>query len=399
MLLVLVIILILIWAAVVWSIYSNFLVFYSNFNESENYHKAYYNSIIALERAELVTKQRAPWYIWSGWRILGENTWNSNSDRIIQDESNKSKFSYISDPSTKNDTSVFRTINSRTTRIPKQWEWDIESMLSYYNEEDESQNSNNFNMMDYNDSQVFLLYYDNSNGNPYEKTSCPSAWCTDSKTQIIKWVIRLPWYMYQSWDFWNLDTSKALVNGGPTNDAIVDRQIRWIYSNNNQPFTIFSTQSIYYGSGSWNNKIRVNDNKDNAIRENDINPSLEFTFWRTTENKLTPIPNSHGKNIKNLTVIGSDASSISNEITDFSKLFSGDDYKEKQLRFSLLNLLQTESNMIYPFLEYYTDFWTEVSDKYFTINAEWNYYDYKINMIVRLPTIKESVLWSFTTIF
>ena len=54
MLAILIIILVLLWAAVVWSIYSNFLVFYSNFSESENYHRAYYASISALERWELV---------------------------------------------------------------------------------------------------------------------------------------------------------------------------------------------------------------------------------------------------------------------------------------------------------------------------------------------------------
>jgi hypothetical protein len=38
------------------------MVFYSNFSETENYHKAYYASISALERAELVIKQRQPGY-------------------------------------------------------------------------------------------------------------------------------------------------------------------------------------------------------------------------------------------------------------------------------------------------------------------------------------------------
>ena len=62
---------------------------------------------------------------------------------------------------------------------------------------------------------------------------------------------------------------------------------------------------------------------------------------------------------------------------------------------------------IYPFLEYYVEFYddtletvpTEVSDKYFTIEAEWNYGDYKIDRTIRKPTSKESVLWNFTSIF
>ena len=110
MLITLVIILLLIWSAVVWSIYSNFLVFYSNFNESENYHKAYYNSISALERAELVTRQREPWYVWSGWVIKWVWGW-SNSESISADWS-LNWFSYLWDYPERS--AVFWTINSKT---------------------------------------------------------------------------------------------------------------------------------------------------------------------------------------------------------------------------------------------------------------------------------------------
>ena len=80
MLIILVLILLLIWSAVVWTIYSNFLVFYSNFSESENYHKAYYASISALERWELVVKQHKPWYMGSGGFILWVWTWSIYRD-------------------------------------------------------------------------------------------------------------------------------------------------------------------------------------------------------------------------------------------------------------------------------------------------------------------------------
>jgi hypothetical protein len=36
------------------------LVFYQNFTETENYHKARYAAIAATERAELAIKQREP---------------------------------------------------------------------------------------------------------------------------------------------------------------------------------------------------------------------------------------------------------------------------------------------------------------------------------------------------
>ena len=104
MLLTLVIILILIWSAVVWSLYSNFLTFYENFTEAENYHKARYASIAAIERAELVIKQREPGYIWSWWRKLGEYTsaWYWWSDGIVS----WSGFSYLTNTSTTQNKSI-----------------------------------------------------------------------------------------------------------------------------------------------------------------------------------------------------------------------------------------------------------------------------------------------------
>ena len=394
MLIALVIILLLIWAAVVWSIYSNFTVFYSNFAESENYHKAYYSSISALERSELVVKQRQPWYIWNGWWKINEewSIWSYEgwwSDKII------SNFSYLSnDASNKNTSTIFRNINSRTSRIPSEWDGDIDSMLA-------SEDSKDYNMMDYKDSQVFLLYYDKSTDNPYEKVSCKdwSASCEQSKPEEIKWLIRLPWKLKEF--FGPLNTNEALnekIAGWPKDDAIVDRQIRWKFKPENQnqtyPFTIYSTQS--YSPRS------IIENLDSAIRETDINgtetsPRFEFNFWKN--NKWSPSISRW--NDANFTIISPKETDIKTDANNgyFRQILKNDKYTEKQLRFSLLNLLKSEKNMVYPFLEYYVDFWTEISDKYFTINAEWNYGDYQIDRIIRKPTNKESILWSFTTIF
>lgn len=395
MLLVLVFILLLIWAAVVWSIYSNFLVFYSSFHESENYHRAYYNSIIALERSELVTKQRSPWFEGSGWWILGATSWNSASDGIIT-----SNFSYEWNEETRKKSSAFRTIKSRTTRIPAEWNWDVEPMLA-------TGDSDNFNMMDYNDSQVFLMFYDKSEQNPYKRTKCtiPES-CNNSYPETITGVIRLP----MGERFGHLNSNDSLVINWPKDDVIVDRQIRWTYQNNNKnyPFTIFSTQSLI----SKKNQITILPKLDNAIRESSINPWLNFKFWDSDihkrrspiNNKWDNIVSKWTNNQKEVTIISPQETKIKEVSSSFKDILTNHAYSNKQLRFSLLNLLQTEEStnqvwLIYPFLEYYADFWTEISDKYFTINAEWNYDDYKINIIVRKPTIKESVLWSFTTIF
>lgn len=390
MLLILVIILLLLWSSVVWSIYSNFMVFYSNFFESENYHKAYYASISALERWELVTKQRQPWYIWSWGFIKWVWTWSTYNSDWWSDRS-LSWFSYLWND--ENQTSVFRSVNSRTTRIPANWKWDIEWTLSYENANNptDPDNSNNYNKMDYENSEVFLLYYDKSENNPYKKATD----LLKSNPEKITWEIRLPKLLKN--EFWELDTNLAQVwqkGNLPDDDGIVDRQIRWTYYNpDSTPFTIYSTQTIHYDSTSVTRNIEKE--RDSVFRESDINKNLNFTFW---ENKRSPI-NNRGANVVPTIISKSENEILSTIHTNkYQEIFNNDSFKKIQLRFSLLNLLWS-GNYIYPFLEYYADFWTPIPDKYYTINGEWNFKDYQINTIIQKPTVKETILWSFTSIF
>ena len=386
MLLILIIILILLWAAVIWSIYSNFLVFYSNFSESENYHKAYYASISALERWELVVKQRQPWYEWSGWVIGWIWTWSfSWSDTSL------SWFSYLWDH--KDESSVFRSINSLTKRIPATWKWDVERMLSTWD-------SKNYNIMDYEHTEILLLYRDKLNGNPY------TIW--DIKyvnVYAIERRFRLPGLLYPK--FWQLDTTTTSMGPGgtmPTNDAIVDRQIRWNYQG--YPFTIFSTQSINPGPPA-----QVNMGLDTVIRESDINSMTTATatdhgYIATLSANRSPWYNRGYMGHWNLvadhpTIISENENKFNSPtsvLNGFTYLFMDPTATWIQLRFSLLNLLWTWQNT-YPFLEYQFHPRDYIPDKYFTINGQWNYKDYQINTIIQKPTVKESVLWNFTSIF
>lgn len=393
MLVTLVIILLLIWAAVVWSIYSNFLVFYSNFSESENYHRAYYTSISALERWELVVKQRSPWYVWSGWFKMW--TWMGSTNNLNWWlDSGLTWFSYLWD--NPEISTVFWTVESKTTRIPAPWEWNIEWMLSAWD-------SSGYNMMDYENAENFLLYIDKSEDDPYKKVECSSGInnndCRASKPEKIEWEIRLPKLLEEKW-FGTLDESKALIwqdrwTNIPKDDPIVDWQIRWNYTDSNTvPFTVFSTSNI--NSGGRNT---VDTNRDSVFRESDINNGLSFKFW----NSKTPF--NRGYLISWLTVVSQKANDISNN--KFEDIFENGKFSNVQLRFSLLNLLKgTTGNAndpeshIYPFLEYYVDFdGNEVPDRYYTITAEWNYADFQVNTIVKKPTTKETILWSFTSIF
>ncbi len=382
----------LIWAAVIWSIYSNFLVFHSNFSESENYHKAYYASISALERWELVTKQRSPWYTWSGGFILWVWKWSRSNWGNYDWWSDKSLgwFSYFDNPGS---TSVFWSVNSSTTRIPAEWNWDVERMLSYNS--NNSDDSSNYNMMDYEYAQVFLLYSDNSEENPYQKTNCPNIdnngdGCNFIGSATITWEIRLPKQLINSGDFKLLNTGASLIwknNELPKDDAIIDWQIRWKLTTDNTQFTIYSTQKT-----DINDASEIIYGNDTIFRESDINKTLKFTFW----NVWNPISNSQHGRSNPVTIISQEEGDIRDYTKKFTELFGK---SISQIRFSLLNLLKDQSNKIYPFLEYYIDFWQRVADKYYTIKGEWNFADFQVNTTIQKPTVKESVLSDFTSIF
>lgn len=375
MLLALVFILLLVWAAVVGSLYSNFIVFYKSFAEVDNYNKAYYASIAALERWELVTKQREPGYIWSGgWRWdVYINTDNNESDKIDWE------FSYLKKS---DDTNLFRDVNSRTQRIPRTWEWDVDWMLAY---------DDNYNKMDYENAEIFLLYYDKSVDTPYAKKSCSNtADCDDSKA-IIDWKIRLPEKIKEAFGSQSeLDyTSDSLVIGWNKNDEIVDWQLRWEY--NGAQFTIFAqNKAIISGS--------VYKDTDSVIRESNINAGVDLNFWWDAQNGWRRQPNKNVQHDSNLIYIGSQQEENLNN-KNFRYILNNNYYSRLNLRLSLLNLLKSKSKKIYPYLEYYLSFSSPISDKYFRINWEGRYKDYQVNIIMYKPTVKESVLWNFTVIF
>ena len=392
MLLTLVVILLLIWVAVVWSIYSSFVTFFSNFSETENYTKAYYASIAALERAELVVKQREPWFVWIGWWTSSINNqwkieWENQNEYNTKESGsigNKvettdwitdSWFSYLS--SNNNQwTNLLRTIHSRDTQIPAAWQWNVDSLLL-------SEDSLDYNFMDYENTENFLLYYDNSLWNPYQKHKCADWWCTKSSISSIEWSIRLPPYIRDQ-NFWELDDTHSLSKSlqSPKNDAIIDWQIRWKYNNN--PFTIYSVQKVS------SNNVQAGDT---AIREADINAGLNLNF----ENKRNPISN-RSLNNGEVAIISQDQQIL--ESKSYKQIFEDANSSDLQLKLSLLNILQSKNpKLIYPFLEYKLIFWNEISAKYFTINAEWKYDNFQVNTIIYKPTAKESVLWNFTIIF
>ena len=89
----------------------------------------------------------------------------------------------------------------------------------------------------------------------------------------------------------------------------------------------------------------------------------------------------------------------------FSELLGADNVSNLLFRISLLNLLYSQSKNIYPYLEYQFSFYdeneqaTEIADRFYTITSKGKYGNYEVQLVVKKPTIQESILGSFTVIF
>lgn len=379
MLLTFVVILLVIWASVVWSIYSGFLTFYRSFDETENYNKAYYASIWALERAELAIRQRWPWYEWDWWRQDWASTWSSLNEEVnIWDGINNSSWlSYLNFNPTSN---LFWSIKAKTSTIPSKWNWDVDWTIF-------SWDSIDYNKMDYENAEIFLLYYDSGSNSPYNSGQVNIQ---QSRPSGISWTLRLPETVKEK--FWQLDTNQSLSTI-IKNDPIVDWQIRWKYQW--EQFTIYSFS--HTNIDERNNPASQILRKDSVIRESDINSWSNGNNINFGSSSKSPVSKKWGNDTNpERTIISSKDAEISGNASNFNKVFNN--YTWLQLRMSLLNLLKTW-DVVYPYLEYKLNFWEPVTDKYYTIDAEWKLWDYKVNLIVQKPTIRESVYWNFTVIF
>lgn len=249
--------------------------------------------------------------------------------------------------------------------------------------------------MDYENAEIFLLHYDESDGNPYKHDDVSIQ---KSEIQKVTVAIRLPPHVRNkfselSWNFYNLKATEPLIAWWYKDDALVDWQLKWTLNYDVSlyaPFTIFATQNARWGWAADN---------DSTVRESDLNNSswivLNFYTVRNPKRNNDDYP----------TII----SSKDNEIkgADFKTIFTDPATSDLQLKFSLLNLVLWGGSIAarYPFLEYYAEFEPKpgvpdamLSDKYFTIKTEWNFWDYKVDTIIYKPTIVESILKSFTTI-
>ncbi len=365
--------------AILWALASWFFEFHENFGEIVDYNKAYYSAIAWLERAELVLKYRQPWFQWTGGRLNGTNITEGPANDYHQ------KFWYYS--GMENGGSSWK-ITSRTTRIPQKWAWNIDWMFLSWDALD-------YNALKYIDKETFIFDVDNTSGtNAYQTTGSLRS----SQVSNFSWVIRLPVALSNVLS-WLKDSCEdgigASLGTNPTlcNDAIVSRELDWKSLscadlsdgiNESNSFTIFPKVSIRYGDGT--NPIILDD--DSAIREDKIN-SWNIMIFGKNFNPYNSQENGHH------TMISPCEQNLSG--LNFSALF--EDSQDLHFKLSLLNLLYSKTNQIYPYLEYYFAFSKEISDRFFTIEVRGKFKNYESKILVKKPTSKESILGSFTVIF
>ena len=376
MVIVILIILLIVWVALVGALYSSFLMFYGTFGDTLEYNKAYYGAVSGLERAQLVLRYRSPWFEWSGG-------WMWNGDIGINVDHIPSNFSVF----TGDTTGILWNISSRATTIPASWEGNVEWMLA-------TGDSLDYNMLDYVNAENFSFEMDNKTGSPYIKTPGKTK---GAQSFIVR--LRLPSVLFTDYEFGKLQEEWIDVgNDGISDDAVVDWSFRGNY--NSAPFQVLPTTSVRYSLPR-----EVLYDRDSIFRESRINTLTNTNSYLTFWNTHSPFsPHSSTPYLSGITVISSQESVISGWA--FNKLLT--DSTDLIFRTSLLNLLYSEKQNVYPYLEYQLSFFggsngngtpTQISDRFYTIDARGKFGSYEVKLLVKKPTIKESILGSFTVIF
>lgn len=368
MLLIFVFILLIVGIGILVSVYSVFFPFIKNLGEISNYNTAYYGAVSSVERAELALKYKLPGFEWSGGYMSGNNRWPKSDYKTWS-------FGFINSGAAGG---MYRQIISKTNRIPNVWEGNVEYLLA-------SEGSDDFNMLDYQTPEKFILSYDNSASDTAYTTTTNLSGFDGSFTGLI----RLPPKVASGYGGdAALCTSLACDTNGDhvADDIIVDRSLEW--NSNGMYFKIVPYISVLYYSGMF-----VDTYKDIAIRKSVINQTGKLYFG---EANFNPIDNANyaSNNLTWHVVIANNPSAVTT--VPFDDLLSSVTWLE--LNLGLINLLST-TNQIYPFLEYRFGFSSDVSDRFYTIKWNARVGEYDVQVIVKKPTSQWSTAWSFTVIF
>lgn len=347
-------------------IYSTFAPFMENIWNIVYFNSAYYWAIAGVERAHLILKYKKPWFQWS-WGFLQWAMFGPQSDILTWNlwllTSQNNWFAW--------------TISSRTNQIPKQWQGNVDYLFT------QGTDSKNYNKISYYMSEKINLNVDN--------TINPDFYYTwESNIEYFSWwnfsgIIRLPPAAKNQFNWELLCESCDHDDDGISNDIVLNRILDW--NKNWVSFSIVPTISIFYYSG-W----VVDETKDIAIREKVINETWFLNFGNSYN--FSPL-------IYNNTLTEHNILSFDESIKDtpFNTILDGSTTWLK-LGFWIINMLRTQSDNIYPFLEYQFSFPQPVADSFFTLQWIWLVGDYNVKIFIKKSTNEQaSTIGDFTIIF
>jgi len=387
MLIAFILVLLMIWAGILLSMYSIFIPFFHNIGDITAYNTAYYGAISASERWLLITKYQNPWFIWSGWRDD-----NIDYEWPASDEKN-----WVLWRLENANNSVWRYINSRTTQIPSTGSSNIPYFMT-------SPDSSSYNKLWYKQIERFLLSIDNTTE---VNTFYDYDWTDNEqiyfKWSYINWTLRLPPKLYnsfgwnddallcdQEWRSNNCDKNQDTL----TDETIVLRSLLGKYDSPVTDFTLLPTTKIL----RYKTPAIVDSSHDNNIRESDIN-SIQASSWilieLTSTSDYDPITTHLIPLLTKHNIISTIDDIIQNK--SFGQIYQESSNLELQL--SLASLLETRNNNIYPFLEYQITTDDPIADKYYNIQASSRVWQYNVKINIKKPTTESDSIWTFTIIF
>ncbi len=381
--------LVIIWAQSVISIYALVNPFIDEMGNMQHYNVAYYGAIAWVERAELALRWHTAWFEWSWW-WLDKNTYGPDSDHSFID---KEHFWLLA--LTGLNYGTFWQIKSMSnwSVIPEPWKWDLDQDISDWN---------NFYRLSF-DRSIQMALYEDITGRGCWDLSDYYTWVDENNCiknikfgNWLKASIKVPQKLYELYEK-DYNRNKQLADDvdidgdGITNDIVVNRSL-FGYTGDTQ-FTIFPTVDV---DNSW----KVKDD-DTNIREDVVNAYSDTNtgniYFNTTSDKSNPIPSRAGQ-VDKFNQSPEDAVS-----TWFNKILNdnSDKISKMHVKFSLVNLLKYNESLWYPYLEIsiFNEDNKQLPDIFYHIKWEAKVWAYDVRIKINKPVFDVNAASDFTVMF
>jgi len=389
--------LVIIWAQSIISIYALVNPFIDEMGNMQHYNMAYYGAIAGVERAELALRWHTAWFEWSWWWI-NKKTYGPDSDH--KSECIDRKYFWLL-ALTWLKYWVFWNIKSMsdTNVIPNTWQWDLDQDIS---------SGNDYYRLSFDRSIQLALYYDktgkgtincNSLSDYYtwvDETNC----IEDIKLNWLKASMRVPQRLYNKYNKISnknkqLDIDNDSDWNDVKNDIVVNRSLFWLTWDNQ--FTIFPTKDI---ANDWTVKNDDTNIREDVINAYDNNNPYNIKFDSTSKDTNPNKGWNHTQNVDKFNQSPEDAVS-----TWFDVVLWSNSTKKMHAKFSLVNLLRYDPNRWYPYLEIQikanpdNEVNQKIPDVFYHIKWEWKVGAYDVRIKINKPVFDVDAASDFTVIF